>query len=83
MVERGMQESHKETGQQHDISRDRRLVSEEPHEIDYVVDRLAGEFPKLERSDLRRQVTEAKRNIQPSESRELLMQEARRLIRER
>ncbi|HEY9153814.1 MAG TPA: hypothetical protein VIM69_01715 [Opitutaceae bacterium] len=78
-----MQESHQKSGHQHDLSRDRRLVSEEPHEIAYVVDRLAEQFPKQDRADLRRIVSEAKRNIQPSESRELLMEEARRLIRER
>lgn len=78
-----MQESRKDTDQQHDISRDRRLVSEQPHEIDYVVERLAEQFPKQDHADLRRLVLEAKRHIQPSESRELLMEEARRLIRER
>ena len=59
------------------------MVSEEPHEINYVVERLAEQFPKQDHADLRRLVNEAKRNIQPSESRELLMEEARRLIRER
>jgi hypothetical protein len=78
-----MQKSNKENGQHHDISRDRSLVSEQPHEINYVVDRLAEQFPKQDRADLRRIVAEAKRNIQPSESRDLLMEEARRLIRER
>ena len=78
-----MQDSHKATGHQHDLSRDQRLVSEQSHEIDYVVDRLSEQFPKQDRGDLRRLVLEAKRNIQPSENRERVMEEARRLIRER
>ena len=78
-----MQNSHTKSNSQHDLSRDRRLVSEEPHEINYVVERLAEQFPKQDRTDLRRIVTEAKRKIEPSESREKLMEEARRLINER
>lgn len=68
------------TTPQHDQSRDRNLVSKEPYEIRYVVDKLAAEYPRIDRSDLQRLVLEGKREIEPSEDREKLMETARRRI---
>lgn len=68
------------TTPQHNQSRDREFVSTEPYEIRYVVDKLAEEFPRIERADLERVVRESKQEIQPSESREKLMEAVRRRI---
>jgi len=68
---------------QHDQVRDRNLVSSEPYEIRYVIEKLASEFPRHDHADLRRIVEQAKRAIQPSENRDQLMEEARRHLRER
>jgi hypothetical protein len=64
----------------HDLSRDRNLVSDEPYEIRYVVDKLSAEFPSIEKGDIHRLVEHAKREVQPSENREDVLNAARRLL---
>jgi len=56
----------------HNQTRDSNLVSSELHEIEYVVDQFAKEYPQLDRAELRRIVLETKQEIEPSESRERL-----------
>jgi|GEM_PF-3341672 len=68
------------TTPQHDQSRDRNLVSSEPYEIRYVVDKLSAEFPQIDRADLQRIVWEGKKDIEPSEDREKLMEVVRHRI---
>lgn len=59
---------------------DRNFVSLQPHEINYVVQKLHEEFPRRERKTIRKVVNDCKKSIEPSELRTKLMIKARRKL---
>lgn len=60
---------------------DARFVSSQPWEIEYVVDRLQSQFPNLTRQTIRDVVLDSKREIEPSEDRQKLMDRAASKLR--
>jgi uncharacterized protein YqeY len=59
-----------------DQGRDRRLVSAEPHEIEYI----HKQFPQKSHDEVVRAVTDAKKELGGSESREKIMEIAKRKL---
>lgn len=52
---------------------DRRTVSWQPHEIDYVQNQVRREMPQKRARQVQRALDTCKRHIQPSEGREKLL----------
>lgn len=60
---------------------DGHTVSAQEHEIRYVVDQLRSEFPSVGADRIRQAVLAAKQAVQPSESRDRVLAEARRRLK--
>lgn len=62
---------------------DRNLISfKERYEFDYAAKQLQKQVPDATRQDARSALTEAARQVSPSEGREKVMRTARRILRD-